>query len=106
MSLFRRPNADPVIPKDPHILRRHIVLHGRVQGVGLRFRVSTLAKQIGLTGWVRNESDGSVSLELQGLPEQMEQLFSELRQYPYIRIQQIQQETIPLEAEKSFRVQY
>lgn len=106
MPLFRSSTPPPSLPSDPNVLRRHIVLYGRVQGVGLRFRVSTLAKRLGLTGWVKNEDDGSVSMELQGTAEQMDQLFAELRQYPYIRIQRIQQEQISLEAERGFRAQY
>ncbi|MBT3227750.1 MAG: acylphosphatase, partial [Candidatus Marinimicrobia bacterium] len=33
---------------------------GKVQGVGFRFFVSSTAVQLGLTGWVKNHSDGSV----------------------------------------------
>ena len=47
--------------------REHICFTGYVQGVGFRYRLSHLAQYYGVTGWVRNEYDGSVSAELQGL---------------------------------------
>jgi acylphosphatase len=39
---------------------RHVVVHGRVQGVGYRAFVEDEARQRGLRGWVRNRLDGSV----------------------------------------------
>lgn len=39
---------------------------GEVQGVGFRWTARRVAQDLDLTGWVRNESDGSVSMELQG----------------------------------------
>ena len=46
--------------------------NGYVQGVGFRYRMSHLAGYFGVTGWVRNEYDGSVQAELQGLPEEID----------------------------------
>lgn len=48
------------------MLRLHIRFAGRVQGVGFRMTAQAVAESLNLTGWVRNEPDGSVSLELQG----------------------------------------
>ena len=42
------------------IVRYYISFKGRVQGVGFRWRAQTIANDLGLTGWVRNEYDGSV----------------------------------------------
>lgn len=39
---------------------------GRVQGVGFRATTRSIASRAGITGWVRNEPDGSVQLEAQG----------------------------------------
>jgi acylphosphatase len=39
---------------------------GRVQGVGFRATARAVAAGFGVTGWVRNEADGSVTLEAQG----------------------------------------
>ena len=53
---------------------------GEVQGVGFRWTSQRLANQIGLTGWVRNEWDGSVSMELQGTSAQIASFFGKLPQ--------------------------
>ena len=39
---------------------------GRVQGVGFRYFTRTTAQQLGVVGWVRNESDGTVRIEAEG----------------------------------------
>jgi len=48
------------------MLRLHIRYTGRVQGVGFRMTAQAVAESLNLTGWVRNEPDGSVTLEIQG----------------------------------------
>ena len=45
---------------------RHVVVRGRVQGVGYRAFVEHHAVQRGLTGWVRNRRDGSVEAVFAG----------------------------------------
>ncbi|GGJ85185.1 acylphosphatase [Lentibacillus kapialis] len=44
----------------------HVIVSGRVQGVGFRFSAQQLAAQYDLTGWVQNKSDGTVELEIEG----------------------------------------
>ena len=44
-------------------MRVHIVVKGVVQGVGFRYFTMRLARDYGLTGWVRNREDGSVEVE-------------------------------------------
>ncbi len=46
--------------------RRRIEFHGQVQGVGFRYQARRYASAYGLKGWVRNEYDGSVTMEVQG----------------------------------------
>ena len=48
------------------MIRRRYQIYGRVQGVGFRYTVVQAANALGLTGWVRNERDGTVTTELQG----------------------------------------
>lgn len=45
---------------------RHIQLYGRVQGVFFRESLSLMARKLGVNGWVRNCSDGSLEAMLQG----------------------------------------
>ncbi|MCR5097868.1 MAG: acylphosphatase [Lachnospiraceae bacterium] len=47
-------------------MRYHITFYGQVQGVGFRYTASHAAERYRLTGWVRNEYDGSVTCEIQG----------------------------------------
>jgi acylphosphatase len=43
-----------------------LVVHGRVQGVGFRYTVRREAQSAGVSGWVRNRSDGAVEAMLEG----------------------------------------
>ena len=52
---------------------------GRVQGVNFRVFVKNSAKNLGVTGWVKNMSDGSVTMELQGEAEIVEQLIEKIK---------------------------
>lgn len=50
-------------------LRLHLVVRGRVQGVGFRWSCRTEAEARGLTGYAMNRGDGSVEIELEGREE-------------------------------------
>lgn len=78
-------------------IRKHMKISGRVQGVGFRFRASHVANGLGITGWVRNEWDGTVELEAQGTEEQINRLLTMVNQGSYIKIERIDTEIIPLE---------
>ncbi len=52
-----------------HIVRKHLVLHGILQGIGCRPTIYRLAVRHGLAGWVINSTSG-VHLEIEGTPEQ------------------------------------
>lgn len=55
-----------------NIIRRHYIFEGDVQGVGFRWYASQAASAAGVTGWVRNEYDCSVTMELQGTADQID----------------------------------
>ena len=55
---------------------------GRVQGVGFRWFVRRVARELGLAGRVRNLRDGSVEIEVAGDPERVEELEARVRQGP------------------------
>ncbi len=61
------------------VTRQRIIFQGRVQGVGFRARTSMIAAYYAITGWVRNEPDGTVMLEAQGDEETLEKFLNELR---------------------------
>ena len=56
------------------MIRKRIAFYGWVQGVGFRYRARHAAELYGTTGWVRNEYDGSVTMEIQGTEEQIDQV--------------------------------
>lgn len=55
---------------------------GRVQGVGFRNFTQMRARQLGVTGWVRNEEDGSVRLEAEGPRGALEDLAEAVQEGP------------------------
>ena len=61
---------------------RRFVVRGRVQGVGFRWFVEREAHILAVTGWVRNNADGSVEVLAQGTRDQLSGLRSRLRQGP------------------------
>lgn len=60
---------------------RYLVF-GTVQGVGFRAYVSRQAQALGLSGWVRNRSDGTVEVEACGTQRQLRGLVSVLERGP------------------------
>jgi len=51
------------------VVRRRVVVHGRVQGVGFRWSTAAEAERVGVAGHVRNLPDGTVEAELEGAPD-------------------------------------
>lgn len=49
-------------------------VHGEVQGVGFRWFTMRAATRLGLTGWVANEPDGSVTVVAEGTDEALDEL--------------------------------
>ena len=64
-------------------IRRHILFHGRVQGVGFRWNACCIARQYGITGWVSNNYD-------------------ELQQVRWIDITDIDSREVPLQGGYGF----
>ncbi len=62
----------------------HVVVSGVVQGVGYRYFVRSNARKLGLTGWVRNTSNGKVEAVLQGSQQQVEKILALLRKGPML----------------------
>ncbi len=58
------------------------MVHGMVQGVGYRYTMRMVARDAGVAGWVRNLRDGSVEAEIEGTPEQVDEVLAWMAQGP------------------------
>ena len=89
------------------MIRKHIRFWGAVQGVGFRYRAYHAANSVGATGWVRNEYDGSVTMEIQGTEEQIDQVILAIEKGRFVRIENMDAKTIPvIESERGFNEEY
>ncbi|MBE6003265.1 MAG: acylphosphatase [Lachnospiraceae bacterium] len=89
------------------MIRRHLVFHGSVQGVGFRYTAHHLAESLGLTGWVQNEYDGSVTCEIQGPSFLIDEFLQKLNNQRWIRIMDMESRSMNvISDEKSFRITY
>lgn len=100
----------PAAPLPDDARRLHLRFVGQVQGVGFRWTSTSVAHDLGLTGWVRNERDGSVTAEIQGSAAHVGAFFPQMleayRRYP-ISYTVDEREDIPLvEGETDFVVRY
>jgi len=57
-------------------------VEGRVQGVGFRYSCMNEGRRLGLSGWVRNTTDGDVEVWAEGAEEKLETLLNWLRRGP------------------------
>lgn len=61
---------------------RHVVVHGIVQGVGFRYAARREAERTGVSGWVRNRTDGAVETAFSGSADAVEAMLAWLRHGP------------------------
>lgn len=87
-------------------IRKHLIFHGRVQGVGFRYYACNIAKSLNVTGWVCNLYDGSVECEIQGTLNMIEKFLSMLQNARYIRIDYIEEKDIDVLEESCFKVKH
>ena len=86
-------------------IRKHMIFSGEVQGVGFRYTAYMAARELGLTGWVANLSDGRVEMEVQGNDSAIDRLLGRLYSAKWIRITDIEMKILPVKTgEKGFRV--
>ena len=74
--------------------RTRVIYTGKVQGVGFRYTARTLATGHPVTGWVRNDPDGSVHLEVQGMPDSVRAYLDELAQKMRLCITNAEEQSI------------
>ncbi|MBM3319487.1 MAG: acylphosphatase [Candidatus Eisenbacteria bacterium] len=89
-------------------VRKRVIVSGRVQGVGFRYHARRAAENHDVSGFVRNLDDGSVEVEAQGLPAEVDAFLAEVRRGPHgSRVIDFRAEPAPLEPEaRGFRIRY
>ena len=83
-----------------NMIRKHISFYGWVQGVGFRYRARHAAELYGCTGWVRNEWDDSVSMEIQGTEDAIDKVILAIEAGKYVKIENTDSRMIPVETEE------
>ena len=63
-------------------ITKHLIVHGRVQGVGYRESMRREAERYGVTGWVRNRRDGTVEAQVHGWPDAVARILEWARRGP------------------------
>jgi acylphosphatase len=88
--------------------RFHLIVHGRVQGVGFRYFTQYEALKRQLTGWVRNNDDGTVELEVQGNEEAIQLFIDTIREGTlFAKVTDVSVQEIPIiHNETQFRIMY
>lgn len=82
---------------------RQLRIMGQVQGVGFRYALHREADRLGVTGWVRNRSDGSVEAVVQGAPGAVEALTAWARRGPpAARVMDLRIEPPPPELDRPY----
>ena len=85
-------------------IRKRIVFHGRVQGVGFRYTAKYLAQSLGLTGWVTNCWNDTVELEVQGPPDVIGQMLDMAARSEAVWIEEIRKTRMELQKESGFHI--
>lgn len=82
-------------PSGNDILRAHVWVKGRVQGVGFRAHVEYYARQMGVTGWVRNVGYDTVEAVVEGESEDVNLFIAMMKQGP--RASRVDESTVEWE---------
>jgi len=87
------------------IRRAHLIVRGRVQGVGYRYATRSQAASLGVAGWMRNRPDGNVEAVFEGAAERVELLLRWCRKGPPAAyVDEIEVEWQEPTGEQGFRV--
>jgi acylphosphatase len=82
-----------------------VLIRGRVQGVSFRWYTQQEAEALGVTGWVRNQPDGSVAGHFEG--ERARELVDWCRHGPsYAHVEGVSVDEVPDEGARGFRIRF
>ena len=88
-------------------MRYRMSFYGQVQAVGFRYTARHAAERYRVTGWVRNEPDGSVTCEVQGRESDISAWEYFIYQARYINVDHVTKNEIPEDSdERGFEVKY
>lgn len=91
----------------PGTIRKEFHFEGNVQNIGFRFEVQSHAKPLGITGYAKNNDDGSVTAELQGNLEDINRVIANLHNIDRIQIDSMTEKNLPVDYyEKDFYILY
>ena len=91
----------------PGTIRKEFHFEGNVQNIGFRFEVQSHSKPLGITGYAKNNEDGSVTAELQGTQKSINKVITYLQNIDRIQIDSITEKEIPLDYyENDFYILY
>lgn len=87
------------------MVRRHLWVSGRVQGVWFRGSCAEQARELAVSGWARNLSDGRVEVVAEGEPEAVQKLVDWCHEGPaYARVTRLEERSEPPEGLTGFAV--
>ena len=86
------------------VIRKHFLLYGSVQGVGLRYRAYYAARSCGVSGFVRNLYDGSVEIEAEGEERAVYEMLRLIGEGHFIDIERGEEKDIPVCGSLSFGI--
>ena len=91
----------------PGTIRKEFHFEGNVQNIGFRFEVQSHAKPLGITGYAKNNDDGSVTAELQGTEKNINKVINDLHNIDRIQIDSMTEKDLPVDYyEKDFYILY
>lgn len=85
-------------------VRKHIIFHGTVQGVGFRYTAYYAAQSVGVTGWVRNLYDGTVEAEAEGTQADIDMMIAAIKRGRFIEIDSMDISEILLKGDAVFNI--
>ncbi|WP_214760108.1 acylphosphatase [Exiguobacterium sp. s129] len=86
---------------------KHLIVSGRVQGVGFRYFSQESARQYGIKGWVRNLNDGTVELHVEGTSEDIESFQKALKDgNRFVGVERIDEAKTDDQGFRKFEIRY